>query len=214
VARGVRLNVAATGGRQRRAAASALGWAALALLLLGMALIGWSMPASRIDWQPALAAHEPWRAFTAVGVHYSRLHLNANLIGLALVMLLGLAARLPPRAALAWALAWPLTHFGLLLQPDLAHYGGLSGVLHAGVAAAAVQMLFERLAALRWLGAAIAAALVWKIAGEAPWAATVSQPAGWDIAVAPGAHLSGVLAGTACALLLNLRRPAARQVVP
>jgi len=203
VARSVRLKPEAA---SRRPAAGALCWAAVSLLLLGAALAGGSLPASHIDWQPALAGREPWRAFSAAGVHYSRLHLNANLIGLALVAALGLAARLPTRAALAWALAWPLTHFGLLLQPALAHYGGLSGVLHAGVAVAAVQMLCGRVPPLRWLGAAILIGVAWKLVGEAPWAATVTRPSGWDIAVAPGGHLSGALAGVACALLVNLRR--------
>ena len=38
-------------------------------------------------------------------------------------------------------LARPLTQLGLLMRPDLLHYGGLSGVLHAGVAAAALWLV-------------------------------------------------------------------------
>ena len=43
-------------------------------------------------------------------------------------------------AALAWALAWPLTHLALLAEPALLRYGGLSGVLRAGAAVAAVAL--------------------------------------------------------------------------
>jgi len=51
----------------------------------------------------------------------------------------GWRARAPRAAAFAWFVAWPLTHL-LMAVPDsahlaqsLQHYGGLSGVLHAGV---------------------------------------------------------------------------------
>ena len=46
------------------------------------------------------------------------------------------------RDSLAWLLSWPLTQWGLMLQPELLHYGGLSGVLHGGAAIAAWSQLF------------------------------------------------------------------------
>ena len=183
------------------------------LLLLG-ALLGWLQPASRIDWQPALALGQPWRAFSAAFVHYSRLHLFANLAGLLLIGALGVAAQLPARAAVAWALAWPATQLGLLAQPALAHYGGLSGVLHAGVAVAALQMLLGDLVAQRRLGAIILAVLLAKIVNEAPWAATVTHPPGWDIAVAPGAHLSGSVAGLLAGFAVHGLHLATRRTWP
>ena len=67
-------------------------------------------------------------------MHFSELHLAANLAGCVLVAALGLTARVPTRCVVAWALAWPALHLGLWVQPALTHYGGLSGVLHAGVA--------------------------------------------------------------------------------
>ena len=119
----------------------AQAWLWLAALLGGGALLGWWLPANALDWQPDLAASQPWRAWTAAAVHWSALHLGANLAGLAVLAALGWVADLPRPAALAWACAWPMTHAGLLWRPELAHYGGLSGVLHAGVAVAALWLL-------------------------------------------------------------------------
>jgi hypothetical protein len=43
----------------------------------------------------------------------------------------------------AWVCAWPLTQLGLLMRPDLSHYGGLSGVLHAGAAIVALHLVWR-----------------------------------------------------------------------
>lgn len=175
------------------------------------ALLAWRTDAARIDWQPALAASEPWRAVTAVFVHYSVLHLAANLAGAALVGALGKAAAAPVRSVVAWAVAWPLTQLGLLLQPQLLHYGGLSGVLHAGVAVVAVHLVAAGARSQRLIGLAIGAVLVAKVISEAPWAGPLRHPAGWDIAVAPLAHASGAAMGALCAAIAELlsRRRAA-----
>jgi rhomboid family GlyGly-CTERM serine protease len=191
-------------------------WCGVALLLAAGALlvhVAGTSPSAllALDWQPGLALVQPWRAWSAVWVHYSELHLAANLAGCALVAALGWAAPLPPRAALAWLVAWPLTQLGLLLQPALAHYGGLSGVLHAGVAIAALQLAREGPKRRRVLGLAILAGLVLKVLLEAPWAGPLAHPPGWDIATAPLAHASGLLAGLIAALLLS---PAAFHPTP
>ena len=78
-------------------------WLALTLLLALLAAAGRWIPASAIDWQPALALPEPWRALSAVAVHYSGLHLAANLAGTALVGALGVVARVPRAIVFAWA---------------------------------------------------------------------------------------------------------------
>lgn len=171
------------------------------LLALGAAA-GWLQPAVSFDWQPALALTEPWRAWTAAWVHWSPRHLGFNLAGCAVLAWFGLSARLPVRMTLAWLLAWPLTHFGLLAQPALAHYGGLSGVLHAGVAVAATWLLFAGRGRRRTVGAAVAAGVLLKVALERPWAGPLATVDGWDIALAPLAHASGVLAGALSAALL------------
>lgn len=141
-------------------------------------------------------------------MHLSTLHLGANGAGASLVAALGVTARVPPRAALAWALAWPATHLGLLARPEITGYGGLSGVLHAGVAVVAVVLLRRAGRGERRVGLAIAAVLSLKLLVEAPWRAAVTHPVGWDIAVAPLAHASGALAGAGLAWLLC--RPGSR----
>jgi rhomboid family GlyGly-CTERM serine protease len=176
-------------------------WVALAIVLCAGALAGWSVPHASIDWQPALAAREPWRSVSAAFVHYSALHLGANLAGAVLVAALGHAARMPARGALAWLIAWPLTQLGLLLQPELTHYGGLSGVLHAGVAIVGVHLVATGSSRQRAIGAAILAVLVAKVASETPWAGPLRHPPGWDIAVAPFAHASGLGVGVLCAVI-------------
>ena len=177
-----------------------LGWPALAALLCAAALWARGVPPTAIDWQPDLAWAEPWRAFSAAALHYSDRHLGANLAGCLLVGALGMAAQVPPRSTLAWLAAWPLTQFGLLSQPELRHFGGLSGVLHAGVAVVAVHLLCHGRGRPRWVGAALAAGLCIKVLGESPWGPPLRQVPGWDIALAPVAHASGAIAGALCTL--------------
>lgn len=199
------------GGRclaEPRRSAGAAGWLLFSALLCAGALAAWPLPREAIDWQPALAVAEPWRVFSASFVHYSGLHLSANLAGALLVGALGHAARVPVSSVAAWLAAWPLTHVGLSLQPELAHYGGLSGVLHAGVAVAAVHLAWRGEAGRRRIGLLLLAGLLIKVLGETPWAGALRHPAGWDIAVAPLAHASGALAGVACALIAGLLRRA------
>ena len=184
-------------------------WIGVTILLGACALAGWALPREALDWQPALAAREPWRAVSAVGVHYSAQHLAANLAGAALAGALGAVAQVPARLAWAWLAAWPLTQLGLLVRPDLAHYGGLSGVLHAGVAAVGVFLLSTGTRAQRWAGGALLLGLAAKIASESPLGAALRHPAGWDIAVAPLAHATGALAGAICAAIA-LRAPRGR----
>ena len=183
---------------------SALAWLGLAALLAVGALLAWPLPRAALDWQPALAFTEPWRAFSAAAVHYSGLHLGANLLGTALVAALGVVARVPMRMVWAWGLAWPLTQFGLLLKPELLHYGGLSGVLHAGVAVASIYLVVRGAGAQRWIGAAILLGACIKVIGETPWGAPLRHGGGWDIAVAPLAHATGLIAGLLCAAVAEV----------
>jgi rhomboid family GlyGly-CTERM serine protease len=181
---------------------------------LGALLARGAYPAL-LRWQPELAFSQPWRMVTAGWVHLSDQHLIANLAGTSVLAALGQAAGCDRRAAAAWAMAWPLTHAGLLAQPALVAYGGLSGVLHAGVAVAALQLIRSERGMRRLIGAAIAAGLLVKIALEAPWLGPLRQVPGWDIAIAPAAHASGALAGWLCALACGVgtgasQAPAAR----
>jgi len=181
----------------------AQAWIAVAAGLALLALCGAALPHETLDWQPGLAWHEPWRAFSAVAVHYSRLHLAANLAGAVVLAVLGWAAAAPTAWACAWLVAWPLTQLGLCVAPQLAHFGGLSGVLHAGVVVVAVGLIVPPSAGMRrWIGVALLLGVVLKLLHEAAWQAPLLRhPEGWDIAVAPLAHLSGALAGLLCGLL-------------
>lgn len=172
-------------------------WCAVALLLAagGALALALAPPHEALDWQPALALGQPWRALSAAFVHYSALHVIGNAAGIAIVAAYGAAARIPARLALAWLAAWPLTQLGLLVQPALAHYGGASGVVHAGVAIATLHVLQ---AGPRWVGALVAAGLAAKIVLEEPWGEPLRRLAGFDIAIAPLAHASGAIAGALC----------------
>lgn len=192
----------------RRIRLSAQPWVALAATLAAAALVLRSMPsADRLawDWQPGLAAAEPWRLWTAAAVHWSDQHLVAGLAGCTVVAAFGVAARCDRRAALAWALGWPLTHASLLLEPALLHYGGLSGVLHAGVAVAACVLLRQS-PRRRRIGAFVLAGLAAKVLLEQPWLGPVQRWSGWDIAVAPLAHATGALTGLVAATLAGVGR--------
>ncbi|MEO8310825.1 MAG: rhombosortase [Caldimonas sp.] len=177
-------------------------WGALAAVLAVGAALTFGHDPITLDWQPALALREPWRALSAAFVHYSALHLLANLAGTVLVAALGFVARVRWPVAVAWLVAWPLTHIGLIARPDLLHYGGLSGVLHAGTACVAMALAVRARGPRRAIGALLLLALLLKVASEAPWGPALRHPAGWDIATAPFAHASGLVAGVLSWLLV------------
>lgn len=194
-------------GRSDRSRDRCRSWAALAALLIAGSAAAWWLPSAWLDWQPDLAAVQPWRLFSAAWVHWSGRHLLANVWAAVVVGAYGWAAGLPPRATAAWLAAWPLTHLGLMLRPELQHYGGLSGVLHAGVAITTLWLLLAPQRRRRAIGAAVALGLVIKLASEEPWGPALQRTAEWDIALAPLSHASGAVAGLLCAaLVLGWRR--------
>ena len=178
---------------------------------MGGAVLGWWLPSAWLDWQPDLAAAEPWRAWSAAFVHWSPRHLSSNLAAAAVVGAYGMAAQLPRAQSVAWFAAWPLTHLGLLTKPDLAHYGGLSGVLHGGVAIVCLWLLVAARGWRRAVGAAVALGLAIKLVSESPWGPALQRSEEFDIAVAPIAHATGAIAGLLCAALVlawsRMRRP-------
>ncbi len=184
------------------------GWLLLTAVLLAGSVLAMAFPAPWLDWQPALAATQPWRAWTAAWLHWSEQHLGANLLAGAVVGAYGFAAQLPRAQTWAWAAAWPLTQLGLLSRSELLHYGGLSGVLHAGVAIVCLHLLVQARGGRRWIGAGVALGLVIKLISEKPWGAVLQRSADWDITLAPLAHATGALAGLLCGAvaLLVLRR--------
>jgi hypothetical protein len=115
---------------------------------------------------------------------------------------------LPRQQTLAWLVAWPLSHALLLVRPELLHYGGLSGMLHGGVAITCLFLLGRTHGGRRVVGALVSLGLVIKLAGETPWGPALQRSEEWDIAVVPLAHTTGALAGLLCgAVALWLTRP-------
>lgn len=173
-------------------------WLWVAATLAATAAVGGWLPATvreALDWQPALAWTQPWRWFTAAGVHLSPGHLALNLAGLAAVAALGAAAGCRHREAAAWLAAWPLTHGLLLGWPMLGHYAGASGVLHAGLAVACFAMLRAAQARSRIIGAWVGLGLVAKLIAERPWQSPLQSAPDGDFAVAVIAHACGAAAG-------------------
>ncbi|WP_457389326.1 rhombosortase [Roseateles sp. P5_E1] len=179
-------------------------WLMLCAALAALSLLAWPLPRAALDWQPALIAAQPWRAVTAAFVHWTPIHLGANLAGCAALALLGWRATMGSSEALAALIALPLTQLGLLLRPELRHYAGLSGELHALVAIAAMALL-TRGGRERWVGAGIALGLVSKLFLEHPLGPVLRDTPGFDFPVAPFAHLTGAVAG-ALAWRLTMRR--------
>ncbi|MBX3622580.1 MAG: rhombosortase [Rhizobacter sp.] len=179
-----------------------VAWCVLAGVLLVGSLVEFAASLTpQLEWQPEHALGQTWRVWSAAFVHYSRLHLVGNLTGLALTAAFGWVSRVPPSAAAAWAVAWPFTHLAFFwLAPELRHYGGLSGVVHAGVAIVLTHLFITGTRGQRAVAAAVLAGLVAKILTETPWRGAVQHPQGWDIAIAPIAHVTGVLSGTLAAL--------------
>lgn len=210
------------------------GWVALAALLgigaivvtSAMAWNGGLSPAGAVaaalDWQPGGDAIEPWRPWTSAWVHWSAPHLLVNLAGAAAVAGVGWRARAGTLETLAWLIAWPLTQALLdvvAASPraaaslagaagPLQHYGGLSGVLHAGVVVLGLGLalapggtpatadLPERdRRRHRLVGLALCAGTLGKVLIEAPWDLALRPSGLLGIGVAPVAHACGLVAG-------------------
>jgi hypothetical protein len=198
----------------RPAAASLVSWWALCLLLaLPAWWQGWvplghdssTWPATAQAWtlHPSMGLQQPaWVWWTTAWLHGSAQHLWRNLAGVLLLAWLGHLGQVPLRSTLAWALAWPLTHLGMLWRPELQAYIGLSGVLHAGVAVVCVHLLTcDHPPIPRLFAWGLSAGLVTKIIMENPCGPALIHPIGTDIAVAPWAHLAGSVAGATLGLL-------------
>lgn len=194
--------------RLRPVAASASRcWLVVAISLALAAVTLWFAPRDWLDWQPGLALAQPWRLWSAAFVHWSALHLGANLLGCAVLAAFGVAADVPRAATWAWLAAWPLTHAALGLQPQLLAYGGLSGVLHAGVAIVALHLVWRERGRRRAIGWAVLVGLAVKLTLERPWAGPTLVLPGWDIRLAPLAHVAGTVAGLLCGAVAQLTPP-------
>lgn len=216
-----------------------MGTGAWTWLLVGLALgvpaalAGW-VPLDQTDsawpaWARSWALHpdqgwtglSPQALWTCAWLHGSATHLYRNLAALLLLIPFGISLRVDARAALAWLLAWPLTHIGMLNQP-LHTYIGMSGALHSGAIIIALNVVLGTLSAptsssmpidrhqkiSAWI---LLIGLILKIIMENPWQHVLIRSVASDINVAPWAHLSGVVAGAALYISLRLL-PSRRRV--
>lgn len=166
----------------------------------------WALHPS-LGWDQSLSS---WWA--TAWLHGSTPHLRNNLAGTALLAAMGWVTRANGRSTLAWALAWPLTHVGMLLRPEISTYIGLSGVLHAGAMVLALQQIVTPSRPNhRQTGWILLGCLVFKIFMENPWSTVLILSSSSAIKVAPWAHFSGALAGLVCGALVlgwtKLQRP-------
>lgn len=191
-----------------------LSWLGVAALL---AIPAWLAPPLHPDsrWllHPDQGLHQP--LFTLVScawLHAHVTHLLANLLGLVLITALAWVMRTPAPFAMAWLLAWPLTHLALLLDPRLHSYYGMSGVLHAGATLVAVPLAFsppiQRTTSERAIGALLLFGIPLKCVLENPRMQAVIERPDLHMQVAPLSHLSGFLVGLALGVgMLLLRSP-------
>lgn len=190
-------------------------WLAQGAVPLDMAVTDWPPLAQALVMRPDAGwSQPPWVWWSSAWLHGSTPHLLRNLAGLALVGALGMLVRPSRQAALAGWLAWPLTQLGMLMQPSLGSYVGLSGVLHAGVTVLALHAVTRPLrqppspsavhpvspsapstTGIRLVAVALLVGLGVKVLMENPWGQTLVASTSSAINVAPWAHLSGCAAG-------------------
>ncbi|MDE2402302.1 MAG: rhomboid family intramembrane serine protease [Burkholderiales bacterium] len=190
-------------------------WWACVGLILGLP----TLLAHDATWalHPSQGLHQnPLNFWTCAWVHANARHLLVNLGALSLMIVLGWACQLPGTGALAWFLAWPLTHLALLLDPRLDHYFGMSGVLHAGIAVIAVHLIVQprqphppgRISG-PLIGWAVLGGVLLKCALENPTLKPLVFRSDLAMNVAPLSHLAGTLVGALVATaLLNRHRRA------
>ncbi len=173
-------------------------WLALcALHGVASMVLWWSQEAAvqALVWRSAEWHQAPWTLWTSAWVHLNTPHLVGNQLALGALTAAGWWLRPTRAATLAWALSWPLTQMSLVLWPLIGYAVGLSGVLHAGVAVLAVQLLLGGPRALRPWGTLLMAGLLLKLWLEQGWARPVVWDPGNQMSVVQAAHLAGAAWG-------------------
>lgn len=173
-------------------------WLALcALHGVASMVLWWSQEAAvqALVWRSAEWQQAPWTLWTSAWVHLNTPHLVGNQLALGALTAAGWWLRPTRTATLAWALSWPLMQMSLVLWPLIGYAVGLSGVLHAGVAVLAVQLLLGGPRALRPWGTLLLAGLLLKLWLEQGWARPVVWDPGNQMSVVQAAHLAGAAWG-------------------
>ncbi len=148
----------------------------------------------------AIADGEVWRLVTGHLVHLGPAHFLMNAAGLGLVWFL-FAREFDARGWLAilFAVVAGISAGFWFLDPELAWYVGLSGLLHGMLAAGIVAGLPGRRREAVILAVLVAAKLVWEqLAGPLPGS---EETAGGNVIV--NAHLYGTLAGAVTGAIMR-----------
>jgi rhomboid family GlyGly-CTERM serine protease len=149
-----------------------------------------------------IGAGEYWRLLSGHFVHLGRSHLAYNLAGLALIGWLVGRAFDPLRWVCIIAVSIAVIDIGFwFLDPSLAWYVGLSGVLHGLLAAGLLPGVLEKEREAIVLASFIVAKLAWEqLLGPVPGSESAS---GGSVIV--DAHLYGAIGGLLAALGLRHR---------
>jgi rhomboid family GlyGly-CTERM serine protease len=175
--------------------------ALIASLCLVVALAGTELQLALRYERDALGG-EPWRMLSGHFVHLGWSHLWLNLAGLVLIwMLVGSAF-----SAARWGAVLVATTLGVsaglwFMEPQLAWYVGLSGVLHGLLVAGALASIGHYRDAPLLLGL-----VVLKLAWEQWMGPMPGSEAASGGPVVVSAHLYGALSGAAGWLLLRMGR--------
>jgi len=174
-----------------------IGLAVLATLLQ---VFGFEIPL-RYGRSEILESAEWWRVLTGNLVHLGFSHLLLNLSGLALISLLVGHAM----SVRQWVFVGLCSMFGvgvglLAFNPELSWYVGLSGALYGFLLAGAIAEFANH----KLFACALAFITVGKIVWEQIYGAANTSEALTGGTVIVDAHLYGMLAGGAAALLLQL----------
>lgn len=178
---------------------------AFALVLLGLAALG-EGPRLALRWERmAWFVGQPWRLVTGHFVHFDLEHALLNVLGLVLVWVLFAATFSLAQWIVIVLAAIAAIDLGLwAVNVELQWYLGLSGVLHAALAAGIVRRVIERDALAGLLGVLGLGKLLYEhLSGALPLL-------GSGMAVITDAHLYGALAGMLCGAVLRPAEPAVR----
>jgi rhomboid family GlyGly-CTERM serine protease len=157
-------------------------------------------------WYAAAWPQHPWMLWTASLVHLSFAHLLVNLGALLVLALLGVVVQARWPAMLSVLLAWPMGTLALAWWPQVGWYAGMSGLLTAMLAVLCVHAALQ--AGTRIVAAVLAVALLGKLLSEQAWSQPMAFEPLWGFNVVNAAHLTGALAGLACAMVLAAWLPA------
>jgi hypothetical protein len=187
-------------------------WLAVcALLGGGSVLVAWltgvappvpEFPAHPLAWEAASWIRHPWTLWTSAWVHTSLGNLGGNLLAILGLAVAGAALGARGAAAIALLVAWPASTLALLIWPEVTHYSGLGGPIHAAAAVLGVHLAARP--AFKPFSPLLFAALGLKLLAERGWAQPVAFDPSWGFNVVYGAHLTGTLAGAVCGALAVL----------